>query len=103
MFKKFFTVFLVVLLSGTRAEKFFQTIYYTALNGHINGIEIKDNGTTNFGLFNVMETNPLFCSPDSNDFKLTSISPSVDYSNINGPIGANKVRRIICYQWCIFC
>jgi len=50
-----------------------------------------------------MKTNPLFCSPDSNDFKLTSISPSVDYSNISGPIGANKVRRIVCCQWCMFC
>jgi len=50
-----------------------------------------------------METNPLFCSLDRNNFKLTAISSSVDYSNISGPIGANEVGCIVCRQWCIFC
>ena len=71
-----------------QGEENFATIYYTDLNGHINGIETNDNGTTNFGLFNVMETDPLFCAPDSNDFQLSGNSPCADYSENGGPIGA---------------
>ena len=69
-------------------EENFASIYYTDLKGHINGIETNNNGTTNFGLTNVMNIDPLFCNPDSNDFQLTGNSPCVEYSNDAGPIGA---------------
>jgi len=35
-----------------------------------------------------METDPLFCAPDSNDFQLSGNSPCADYSENGGPIGA---------------
>ena len=71
-----------------QGEENFVSIYYTDLNGHIAGIETNNNGSSNFGLTNVMDTDPLFCDTNSNDIQLSGNSPCVDYSNIGGPIGA---------------
>ena len=69
-------------------EENFASIYYTDINGHIAGIETNNNGTTNFGLTNVIDTDPLFCATDSQDFQLSENSPCADYANEGGPIGA---------------
>lgn len=52
-------------------------INYSILDEYISGVTTNDNGTLNFGLFDVFDTDPLFCEPDSMNFTLADNSPCI--------------------------
>ncbi len=52
-------------------------IHYSILDGLLADVETNNNGTLNFGLFNVFDTDPLFCDPDFGVFTLAENSPCI--------------------------
>lgn len=52
-------------------------IHYSILDGYVTGVVTHNNGTVNFGLFDVFDLNPLFCNPDSSNYHLAENSPCV--------------------------
>lgn len=52
-------------------------IHYSILDGFVTGVETHNNGTVNFGLFDVFDDDPLFCDPDSSYYYLAENSPCI--------------------------
>ena len=57
--------------------------YGVPLDEFVTGVETHNNGTVNFGLFNVFDDNPLFCDLDSGNYYLAENSLCVN-SGENG-------------------
>ena len=74
-------------------------IFYSILDEFVTGVETHNNGTVNFGLFNVFDDNPLFCDLDSGNYYLAENSLCVN-SGENGThmgvygIGCNAILKI---------
>ncbi len=52
-------------------------IHYSILDEFITGVVTHNNGTINFGLFDVFENDPLFCEPDSSNYFIAQNSPCI--------------------------
>jgi len=62
-------------------------INYSILDGFVNNVATNDNGTLNFGLFDVFDMDPLFCEPDSLNYTLAENSPCVGIGDDGTNIG----------------
>ena len=73
--------------------------FYSILDEFVTGVETHNNGTVNFGLFDVFDDNPLFCDLDSGNYYLAENSLCVN-SGENGThmgvygIGCNAILKI---------
>lgn len=52
-------------------------INYSILDGYVTDVVTHNNGTVNFGLFDVFDLDPLFCDPDIGNFRLAENSPCI--------------------------
>ncbi len=62
-------------------------IHNSILDGYVTGVETYNNGTVNFGLFDVFDTDPLFCEPDSGNYYIAENSPCVGLGDDGNTIG----------------
>jgi hypothetical protein len=62
-------------------------INYSILDEYVTGVETNNNGTVNFGLFDVFDDDPLFCSVDSGDYQLAENSPCIGLGADGSTIG----------------
>ena len=65
----------------------FVNINFSILDEFVTGVETNNNGTVNFGLFDVFDDDPLFCAVDSGDYQLAENSPCVGFGNDGTTIG----------------
>lgn len=52
-------------------------IHYSILDEFITGVVTHNNGTINFGLFDVFDNDPLFCESDSSNYFIAQNSPCI--------------------------
>jgi len=63
-------------------------IHNSILDEYITGVETHDNGTVNFGLFDVFDNDPLFCNLDSSNYYLAENSPCIGLGQNGTTAGA---------------
>ena len=68
-------------------------IFYSIIDEFVTGVETHNNGTVNFGLFDVFDDNPLFCGLESGNYYLAENSLCVNSGENGTYMGVYGIDR----------